>query len=52
MVKPDGDGSRNCDTIEIDTSVFTLLVWWYAEVFHRQSQRKWRKLGPHDFACS
>jgi len=52
VVKPDGDGSRNCDTIEIDTSVFTLLVWWYAEVFHRQSQRKWRKLVPHDFACS
>ena len=49
-VKPEGDGSRYSDTIEIDAGVFTLLYWCYAEMFYRHRQRKWRKLVRHDFA--
>lgn len=48
-VKPEGDGSRYSDTIEIDAGVFTLLYWWYAEMFYRHRQRKWRKLVKNNF---
>lgn len=48
-VKPEKDGSRYSDTIEIEASVFALLYLCYAARFYRHRQRKWRRLVKHNF---
>ncbi len=35
---------RYSDEIEIDAGWRTFFVWWFANVFYRHRQRRWRKL--------
>lgn len=49
-VRPERDGSRYSDTIEINAGVLTPLYWLYAALFYRHRQRKWRKLVQNDFS--
>ena len=48
-VRPEGDGTRYADTIEIDAGSLTVLYGCYAMLFYRHRQRRWRRLVRNDF---
>jgi hypothetical protein len=45
-IDPEGWGStRYLDELEIAAGVLTPLVWFYAQIFYRYRQRRWRRLA-------
>ena len=47
-IERDGDGeTRYTDSLDLDAGVLTLPVWFFAQVFYRHRQRRWRKLAKH-----
>lgn len=48
-IRPDDNGTKYTDTVDIKAGLLTPIVWAYASIFYRYRQYRWRKIVASGF---